>query len=197
MKRFLLNVSLFLIFNSSCSDYRNKGEIIINQTSYGEYPAIFFDLSSGNILKFDGYNEMYPNDIDEKIDADLWIEPSDPEIAGLENSFEGYQEHIGSNVLIKVLSDGETEKSAVEQFPIGFSKKITKSKIKNGTEFIVYSSEEFFYKMKIVYFKYVESDRFKKNNTQSEIKFLYEKLNIWPPPYWFKSAFLFSPPAVK
>ena len=74
MKRFLLNVSLFLIFNSSCSDYRNKGEIIINQTSYGEYPAIFFDLSSGNILKFDGYNEMYPNDIYEKIDADLWID---------------------------------------------------------------------------------------------------------------------------
>jgi hypothetical protein len=140
---------------SSCS----TNKISINKNSFGQYPAVFVNLSSGSLIKFDNDDTL------NQIDADLWIEPSDPEIKGLQEFFERIKHH-GENVKLKVIEESETAKEVKVSFPSKFKEGIDRSKIKSGLEFIVHSSNNSFYIIKIISF----------NKEEKEMKLKYQKI---------------------
>jgi len=156
---------LFLLFVVvaflSCSDGSDQGEITISKDSYlDDYPAVYLDLSSGAFV-----NYKFEYEESKEIDADLWIEPQDPEIRGLTKFFKGIK-YKGEDVLLKVLDEGETEKEAIALFPSEFNYYIPGEKIKSGLKFILRSSTKSFYMIKIIYF----------NKDKEEMKLEYQKL---------------------
>ena len=153
-----INYLLLLLITinfSSCS----TNKIIINKSSFGQYPAVFVNLSSGSLIKFDNDGSL------NQIDADLWIEPSDPKIKGLHEFFERIKHH-GENVKLRVIEEGETAKELKTSFPNKFKDGIARSKIKSRLEFIVHSSNNSFYIIKIISF----------NKEEKEMKLKYQKI---------------------
>ncbi|MCL5244460.1 hypothetical protein M4I21_01480 [Cellulophaga sp. 20_2_10] len=136
-----INLLIIVITFSAYSQVSDKGIITIDTSSYGSYPAVFVDLSSGSLLKLDANLK--------EIDADLWIEPNDPEINGLEESFDGGITHSGENVLLRILEKGEHEADIKKMFPNTFVDSVDRGKIKTGLQFIVHTSENLFYVIKI------------------------------------------------
>jgi hypothetical protein len=158
MKNINYLLLLFATINfSSCS----TNKISINKNSFGQYPAVFVNLSSGSLIKFDNDGTL------NQIDADLWIEPSDPEIKGLQEFFERIK-HNGENVLLRVLKKGQTAKELKALFPDGFKKGIGRSEIKPELKFIVHSSDKSFYSIKII--------SLNKEEKEMKLKLKYQKI---------------------
>ncbi|SFW23652.1 hypothetical protein [Cellulophaga fucicola] len=139
-----LNLLIIVVTFSGYSQVSKKTIITIDKNSYLEYPAVFLDLSSGLLIKVDRNLK--------EIDADLWIEPNDPEINGLEESFDGGITHIGDNVLLRVLENGEKEMEVKKMFPDTYVNSVDRGKIKADLKFIVHTSESLFYIIKIISF---------------------------------------------
>ena len=136
-----------------------KREITINEDSFGEeYPAVFLDLKNNSLM-------IYSKDVD-VINADLWIEPNDPEIAGLTNR-EGGIEHVGEDVSLRIIDRNLSDKDIRSLDLNTFQRSLDKSKIKAGLVFAVMASDKSLYKVEIISF------------TQSEQEIKLEHQKIW------------------
>jgi len=148
---------LILIFSvSSCTNQETNHtsqitkEITINEDSFGEeYPAVFLDLKNNSLM-------IYSKDLT-VINADLWIEPNDPEISGLTKEFEG-MEHVGEDVLLRIIDKNLSDKDISSLDLNTFQRKLDKSKIKAGLVFAVMASDHSLYKVKIISFTIAEQE---------------------------------------
>jgi len=148
---------LILIFSvSSCTNQETNHtsqitrEITINEDSFGEeYPAVFLDLKNNSLM-------IYSKDLT-VINADLWIEPKDPEIAGLTKE-SGGMEHVGEDVLLRIIDKNLSDKDISSLDLNTFQRKLDKSKIKAGLVFAVMASDNSLYKVKIISFTQSEQE---------------------------------------
>ncbi len=117
--------------------------VTINKQSFGGYPAVLFSLQSNKITKL-------ANDFNEDRfsgDADLWIEPRDPEINCLERvedtKLSGVTPHIA------LVTTGFDQLN-VQTMPKQIDKsEVPGNQIREGTVFLVQASNNAVYKVRI------------------------------------------------
>jgi predicted DNA-binding antitoxin AbrB/MazE fold protein len=140
-------------------------EVSIDRSSYDYYPAVFLKLSENKTITIDeNFKER------ESIDADLWIEPKDPEISMLQEDFEGIS-HIGNNSQFFITDENFEDISResiqnIENILFSHSERLPENQIKEGTVFIVKSSDDLLFKIKITHF----------DQGNSEMKLIYQQL---------------------
>lgn len=117
--------------------------VTINKQSFGTYPAVLFDLKNNKVIKL-------ANDFKEEDfagDADLWIEPRDPEINCLErvedSKLKGVTPHI---VTTETAFDQLNEQNMPKQID---KNEVPRAQIKEGTVFLVQASSNAVYKVRI------------------------------------------------
>ena len=124
----------------------NKNEIYISKDIYGDYPAIFLNLRTGESFKIN--NDF--KDTNNPIDADLWIEPNNPELSWLDWTFE-WHIHKGNDTKI-LFSNQKYEDMNIESIAKQeFFKKLEPENIVEWNAFIVKASNNTFFKVKITY----------------------------------------------
>ena len=115
--------------------------ITIDNRGYVDYPAMFVSFERG-------VAEPIPKIIDGyETDADLWIEPSDPELSGLGSGFETGAVHLGRDTMIALAGsnfEGLDPESVGE-----WAFQIDSDKLVPGTVFVVRSSSSRLYKVRI------------------------------------------------
>jgi hypothetical protein len=106
------------------------------------YPAAFVSLERSEVVPvpdtFEGVT----------IDADIWVEPGDPEVLGLSSHFEEAT-HPGSDT--RVALAGELSFEEIKSVPeeIDWTESLEESEILTGTVFFVRSSNNHIYKVLI------------------------------------------------
>ncbi len=162
MKKFTL-LLLTVLFLTACINQKEPifKEIIIGEEIFGDYPAVLLNLRTGETIKI---SNNFTKEAGE-IDADLWIEPGDPEIACLEDGFED-KEHKGEDTKLKVIGDsfGNISLNSVKNIQLT-DNDISRDDIIEGVVFVVQASDKSLYKVQADFFPFDE-----------EIKIKYEKL---------------------
>lgn len=164
-------VTLLLSFTQFVySEDINIDRIIIADTTKLEgesYPAFFVSLSENKIIPvIEAVNLETGKLKKNRINADLWIEPGDPEIAALNTNFGDDFEGIlteGTNTWLSIIHSSYNE---IKSPPVGISwnRKLSTGDIRKGVVFIVKSTNSDIYKVRI--------DRV----TESFIQITYKKL---------------------
>ncbi len=121
---------------------KTGGTLVIDASVFGEYPAALVSLDTGTIIRLDDAMKA------KRAPADLWIEPNDPEIAGLKAEFEGMV-HPGEDTQIAVPTS--LDYAATTTLPAGatWGRKMPKESIVKGAVFLVKTSAGQFYKVRI------------------------------------------------
>jgi hypothetical protein len=125
---------------------QKKAQIKLNKSSFGEFPAVIIDLKTNTLIKIN--NDFWSM---KEIKGDLWVEPGDPEINGIQTSLERVK-HIGENVLIKLI-DADLTNEEIKVLEVKtFQTRVEPSMIKAGIVFVVRASDGSLYKVTITDF---------------------------------------------
>lgn len=118
--------------------------VTINRQSFGGgYPAVLLDVKSGKITKL--AKDFREEDL--AGDADLWIEPRDPEINCLERTEDSKLKGMSPHLLVAEQAfDGMDEKSIPKQID---RDALRKDQIVAGTVFWLQASNNSVYKVRI------------------------------------------------
>lgn len=119
-----LKLSILLLIASLLTACGNSGKsLIIDKTKYENYPAVFVSLMNAQILSVN--TKKYKEQI-KSIDADLWIEPNDPEISTIP----------GRNAKIAYLATEYKDLSKIPNY-VHWGEKLEKRQIRGGNMFLV------------------------------------------------------------
>lgn len=137
-KLFLLLLCLSII---GC---QSANTLMIDNKIYEKYPAAFVSLDKGKIYPIED-----PRIKTVKVDADLWIEPEDPEIRAIIN-IKNKIVHEGEDVTVASTDLSYKNIKAIKDINgVKWSESIERDKIHEGAVFIVKSSTNKIYKVKI------------------------------------------------
>jgi hypothetical protein len=139
-------VGLILILAVNACDSKTETEtrsITVDSNSYGEYPAAFVSLDENKTSPVPSRGQGKGA----VIVGDLWVEPRDPEIAGL-TSFGGMK-HQGQDSKVAIVQDQSWDDVTSLPDNLKWQKKIPKAKIVKDLVFLVKSSNGRHYKVRI------------------------------------------------
>ncbi|MCH2023170.1 MAG: hypothetical protein MK207_11895 [Saprospiraceae bacterium] len=141
-------LTLFILTTSfGAATSQEKHQIKLNKSSFGEYPAVIIDLKNNSLTKINNdFRSM------KEIKGDLWIEPRDPEINGIQSSLERVK-HVGKSVLLKLIEADLTDQQIQELELTTFQTRIKSESIKSGIVFAVIASDGSLYKVTITDFE--------------------------------------------
>ena len=117
--------------------------VTINKQSFGGYPAVLLDLENNKLTQLG--NDFKEEDFSGN--ADLWIEPRDPEINCLDRiedtKLKGVTPHI---ITTSIAFDQLNEKTMPKQID---KNEVPRDQIKAGSVFLVQASNKAIYKVRI------------------------------------------------
>jgi hypothetical protein len=144
MSKILFFLCLLLNYNLVWGQSDADHTITINKQSFGNsYPAVLLDFKTGKITKLD--KDFKEEDISG--DADMWIEPRDPEINCLERSEDGKLKGETPHIVIAAIA---YDKLDDKNMPQAIDKNgLQHSEIKEGTVFLLQASNNAVYKVRI------------------------------------------------
>jgi hypothetical protein len=128
-------------------DHAEGGTLVVDNKSFNRYPAALVSLDRAEIIQLpEHFGDM------KETDADLWIEPGDPEMAamtaeGAKRLFDGGA-HVGRDVRIGVAS---LDYDNIIKVPAGLTwlARLPVDVIETGAVFIVQSSSTRYFKVRI------------------------------------------------
>lgn len=123
--------------------------LIIKKTELKGYPAAFASLDNHRLQNVPATREELRK---LTIEADLWIEPDDPEVSGIPKKFEGAT-HKGDDTKVAAVHSGSFD--SIERLPqdVKWIDKLKSKDIKQGNIFFVKSSTGRIYKVR---FEHIE-----------------------------------------
>lgn len=123
--------------------------LTIDKQTFGQYPAAVVSLDQGRVLPAPGKpgRKAPPT----QVNADLWIEPNDPEIAALTSEIKEIA-HVGQDVALAVLEGVDFDGLRAAPAQADWTDRVPKAEIRLGTVFLVRSSSGKLYKLRIEVF---------------------------------------------
>jgi hypothetical protein len=138
----ILLASFIALFILGCKSETVRVVSLVKE-SFGDYPAVILNLETG---AYSQINDDF-SDLNSDLVGDLWIEPSNPEIAGLKPH--GKRGHKGEDVLLKVLKYDLTDDEIKNLEIATFTNKLRSIDIDVGLDFIVKASSGNLYKFRV------------------------------------------------
>lgn len=143
MNKILCILALFLCCGPARAQSVGKAQTVtISKQSFGGYPAVLLDVKNGKLTKLD--KDFREEDL--AGDADLWVEPRDPEINCLERPEDSKLLGLSPHLLAAETSFDQMTDKNIPQIS-GSALKL--ELIKAGTAFWVQASDNAVYKVRI------------------------------------------------
>ncbi len=140
MKNLVFAIVLVVALNGC--DLSGTRSLIIDSSSFTNYPAVFVSLDRGEAVPV-------PETLrGSTIDADLWIEPGVPKITGVYAEFEGAN-HPGIDSKVAYVEEADFKKMKKVPDDVYWEQELPEKAAKTGFTFVVLSSSEQVYKVRI------------------------------------------------
>lgn len=144
MSKKLFFICLLLNYSLAWSQTDADHTVTINKQSFGNsYPAVLLDFKTNTITKLD--KDFKEEDI--AGDADMWIEPRDPEINCLERNEDSKLKGVTPHIVITATAYDKLDDKHMPQ--LIDKNGLQRSEIKAGTVFLLQASNNAVYKVRI------------------------------------------------